>query len=187
MRTALTAVLVWSVVACGERGVDWSAPESVLLDEEVSEEGDAVKLAYASLLDAPCKALYDALADVEHYPDFIPGVHSVQIVAQTANTKTVLIAQQVINRTASAKTEWRFDPGPPLVEFKTLTSDTSLNDGRHVFEPSPDGKRCLVRSTFLVKAAPGGSPPSRGALEQATHDSFLAGMGGVKKRAVGAK
>ena len=78
-------------------------------------------------------------------------------------------------------------PGKPLVEFTTLTSDTSFNDGRHEFEPSPDGARCSVHTTFVVKPAPGGTAPSRDALRQATHDSFLAAIGGVRKRAAGGK
>ena len=187
MRTVLKLVLLSSVVACGERGVDWSAPESLIAREEVAEQGEGVKLEYWSLLDAPCKAVYDALADVEHYPEFVPGVDTAQIVGRTENTKTILVAQRVLNRTANQKAEWRLDPGKPLVEFRTLTSDTSFNDGRHEFEPSPDGARCSVHTTFVVKPAPGGTAPSRDALRQATHDSFLAAIGGVRKRAAGGK
>jgi len=93
------------LAACGERAVDWSEPEAVIMSEAMSQDGEAVKLDYRSLIDAPCRALYDALVDVEHYPDFIPGIDTAQILARTDKTVTVLMAQRVINRTASAKAD----------------------------------------------------------------------------------
>src|SRR5262249_17532197 len=66
------------------------------------------------------------------------------------------------------------------IEFKTLTSDLTYNDGYYKFEDSPDGKRCLVKSLFIVKQGQG---LSLGALGQATRESFLTAARGVKKRA----
>lgn len=186
MTRVLAVVLGLLVVGCGERGVDWSAPESFILREKSTEQGDGVQLEYWSLVDATCRAIYDTLVDVEHYPEFIPGVDTAQIIARTDTTKTVLIAQRVISHQSSAKVEWSFDPGPPRLEFKTLTSDFAFNDGRYTFEASPDGKRCLVHTTFVVKPAPGGNPIPLKVLAQATRDTFLAATGGVKKRVTGA-
>jgi len=162
------------------RGFDWSAPENLLIHEKATDRGDFVELDYWSLIDSPCQRVYEALIDVEHYPDFIPGVQSVQLVAQTERSKTVQIAQNVIGRQANAKVEWMFDPEKPDIQFKTLTSDLTYNDGYYKFESSPDGKRCLVKSLFIVKQAQG---LSLGALGQATRESFLTAAQGVKKRA----
>lgn len=185
-RVMLLGLLVL-LAGCGERGVNWSAPENLIVSEQTAEKDGAVQLEYSSLIDAPCKAIYDALIDVEHYPEFIPGVDTTQIIALSENSKTVLIAQRVISRQSNAKVQWTFDPARPHVAFKTLTSDFSFNDGTHEFESSPDGKRCHLRTTFEVKPAPGSTAVPLNVLAQATRDSFLGASAGVKKRATGAK
>jgi ribosome-associated toxin RatA of RatAB toxin-antitoxin module len=173
-------LLALVVLAACSRGVDWNAPENLLVAEKVTDRGAFVELEYRSLIDAPCQRVYEALADVEHYPDFIPGVQRVQLIGQSERSKTVQIAQDVIGRQANAKVEWIFDPKKREIQFKTLTSDLTYNDGFYRFEESPDGARCLVTSLFLVKQGMG---LSLGALSQATRESFLTAARGVKKRA----
>jgi ribosome-associated toxin RatA of RatAB toxin-antitoxin module len=173
-------------VACGERAVEWSAPENFLYREKSARKDDAAELVYASLVDASCEAIYQALADVEHYPEFIPGVDRVQLLAIEGGSKTVQIAQRVISRQSNAKVEWKFFPSQRRIEFRTLASDLAYNDGVYTFEPSPDGKRCLVHSTFTVKQGEGrGQSVPIGVLAQATRDAFLSAAKGVKQRAAG--
>ncbi|MGH7342396.1 MAG: SRPBCC family protein, partial [Candidatus Rokuibacteriota bacterium] len=145
-------------------------------------------LQYWSLIDSPCKPIYDALVDFEHYREFIPGVDSTSLLASTADTKTILIAQRVIGRQNNAKVEWKMDPAKPRVEFKTIASDFSFNTGYYDFEPSPDGKRCLLHTLFLVKQKEGtGDMVPVNQLAQATRDAYTAAAGGVKKRAAAPK
>lgn len=163
-------------------GVDWHEPENLVRSERSSEVDDGVKLEYTSLVDAPCAKIYDAIADVEHYPEFVSGVDSVSLLSSTDTTKTVQIAQRVIGRQSNAKVEWRFFPAERKVEFHTLSSSLSINDGSYTMTGSPDGTRCLVASTFLVKEASGNKTPM-GVLASGTRDSFLAAAEGVRKRA----
>ena len=173
---------------CGERGVDWSAPENLMLREETAKKDGGVELQYWSLIDAACKPVYDALTDFEHYRDFIPGVDSTSLLASTADTKTILIAQRVIGRQNNAKVEWKLDPNKPRIDFKTLSSDFSFNEGFYEFTPSPDGKRCLLHTTFLVKQKEGtGEMVSEDQLAQATRSAYASAAQGVKKRAAGQK
>jgi ribosome-associated toxin RatA of RatAB toxin-antitoxin module len=165
--------------------VDWSAPENLILREKRGETNGTMKLEYWSLVDTSCKSIYDALQDLEHYPEFIPGIDNVQVIGRTDNTKTVLITQRVLSRHSNAKVEWTFDPARPQVSFKTLTSDFAYNEGEYQFETSPDGKRCLVKTAFQVKSAPGVTPVALNVLAQATRESFLKASEGVKKRAAG--
>jgi ribosome-associated toxin RatA of RatAB toxin-antitoxin module len=179
--------LTFLLVACGESGVDWSKPENFLLREKSSKKDEGVQLEYWSLVDATCKAVYDALADVEHYPDFIPGVDRAQILNVTPNTKTIQIAQRVIGRQSNAKVEWTFQPEKKQIDFKTLSADLNYNDGHYELESSPDGKRCLVRSTFVVKQGQGmAQAVPIGVLAAGTREAFLAAAQGVKKRAASA-
>ena len=178
------AALSLLLAACGESGVDWSKPENFLLREKSAKKDDGVQLDYWSLVDAPCPAVYDALADVEHYPDFVPGVDRTQLLTVSGSTKTIQIAQRVIGRQSNAKVEWTFHPDARTIDFKTLSSDLNYNDGHYALESSPDGKRCLVRSTFLVKQGQGmAQSVPIGVLAAGTREAFLAAAQGVKKRA----
>jgi hypothetical protein len=176
----LCAVLA---LACGERGVDWSAPENLVLREEHEDREGYAELRYWSLTDTPCGPVFDALVDVEHYADFIPGVERVQLLAETPTSKTVQIAQHVIGRQGNAKVEWTFDRRDRTLQFKTLQSDLTYNDGFYDFEESPDGKRCLVKTRFLVRQ-PQGLTPS--AVAQATREGYLRAARAVRTRAGGA-
>lgn len=187
-RCGMSALLGLALVAgCGSRGVDWNAPENFLLREESSKKDNGIELRYWSLVDAPCQAVYEALADVEHYADFVPGVDRIQILTTGPDTKTTQIAQRVVGRQSNAKVEWHFKPQERHIDFKTLSSDLSYNDGHYELEESPDRKRCLVRSAFVVKEGQGmAQPVPIGVLASGTRDSFLAAARGVKKRAAGA-
>ena len=132
--------------------------------------------------------MYEAITDVEHYPDFVPGVDRAQILELDGTTKTVQIAQRVIGRQSNAKVKWTFHPDKRQIDFTTLSSDLNYNDGHYELEASPDGKRCLVRSTFVVKPGQGmaqGVPI--GVLAAGTREAFLSAAQGVKKRATGVK
>ncbi|HWM79146.1 MAG TPA: SRPBCC family protein, partial [Methylomirabilota bacterium] len=98
------------LVACGEGGVDWNAPENLVLREKSAKVGEGVQLEYWSLVDAGCQPVYDALVDIEHYPDFIPGVDRANLLNVTPTSKTAQIAQRVIGRQSNAKVEWTFHP-----------------------------------------------------------------------------
>lgn len=179
--SAMVAMLV--LVACGGSKVDWGDPENLLYREVAAEKDGFIDLEYWSLLDSSCRKVYDALAAVEEYPTFIPGVDSVSVLSQTTGSKTVQIAQRVIGRQTSAKVEWTFDPEKLRIEFRTLSSDLTYNDGFYQLEPSPDDKRCLVRSKFLSRQGKG---LSASAVGQATRESFMSAARAVRKRAAGA-
>lgn len=169
-----------SVAACGGSDIDWSAPENVVHREKQTDQAGGALIEFWSLLDLACDPVFKALVDVENYPKFVPGVDRVSIVEQTARSKTVQIAQRVIGRQSSAKVEWTFDPERKKIDFRTLQSDLTYNDGNYQLKESPDGKRCAVHSSFLVKEGRG---LSLSALAQATRESFMAAARGVRKRA----
>src|SRR5262249_39577270 len=145
---ALSAALL-VLCGCGRDAVNWSDPENLVYREKSSKLDDGVQLDYAALVDAACAPIYAALVHVEHFSDFIPGADHVDLLDATADSKTVQIAQRVIGRQSNAKVKWTFDGAHQAVDFTTLASDLNFNDGRYRLESSPDGKRCLVRSTFI--------------------------------------
>ena len=180
MRLASATVVVGLSLAGCEPGVDWNAPENLLVREKQTEQAGGALIEYWSLLDLPCGPVFDALTDVEHYAEFVPGVDRVSLVQETPTSKTVQIAQRVIGRQSNAKVEWTFDRDRRKIDFRTLQSDLTYNDGNYQLEESSDGKRCLVHSSFLVKEGRG---LSLGALAQATRESFMAAARGVRRQA----
>jgi hypothetical protein len=179
VRSVLQTLVLAACSACGGGGVDWSDPENLLYREKAGEDGGRVRLEYWSLLDVPCKPVYEALTEVEKYRDFIPGVDNVQLLSSTADSKTVQIAQRVIGRQNNAKVEWHFNADKRTIDFRTLASDLTYNDGHYEFDESPDKKRCLIRTTWWSKEGRG---LSVAALQQGTREAFMAAARGVRKR-----
>ena len=188
-RLLVLVALAFVLTACSrEQAIDWAAPENFFYHEASSDAKGGVQLTYWALVDAPADAIYRALIDVENYMHFVDGVDRTQLLKASGNTKTIQIAQRVIGRQSNAKVKWTFSPADKHIDFTTLQSDLNFNDGHYELESSPDGKRCLVRSTFLVKAGQGmtQSVPI-GVLAAGTREAFLAAARGVKQRASGAR
>jgi hypothetical protein len=183
-KLAFAAMLVLLAACSRERKVDWSAPENFFYYEASSDVDGGVQLVYWALTDTPADANYKALADVEHYMDFVDGVDRTQLLAQSGNTKTIQIAQRVIGRQNNAKVVWTFHPETRKIEFKTEQSDLYYNEGSYEITPSPDGKRSLVKVTFIVKESQYVSIP-KGVLASGTRDSFEAAAKSIKKKAAG--
>lgn len=184
-RLIAAAVTLACLCGCAERQVDWNAPEDLLLVEDAMKTDDGIQLQYWSLVDASAQAVYDALADVEHYADFIPGVSRVDLLTIGDHEKTVQIAQRVLGQQTNAKVRWQFYPDRLRIEFHTLQSNLSMNDGSYEIEASPDGRRCLVHTTFLVRGGEHARSVPTGVLASATREAFLAAAAGVKRRVTG--
>lgn len=78
---------------------------------------------------------------------------------------------------------WTFHPQAYRIEFKTLQSDLYYNEGSYEVVPSPDGKRSVVKVTFIVKESDHVSIP-KGVLASGTRDSYRAAAQAIKKRAL---
>lgn len=183
-KLAIAAAIVLVAACSREPAVDWSAPENFFYRESSSNVEGGVQLVYWALVDVPAAANYKALADVEHYMDFVDGVDRTQLIAEKDNTKTIQIAQSVIGRQNNAQVLWTFHPEQRKIEFKTLQSDLYENEGSYEILPSPDDKRSLVKVTFIVKESSKVSIP-KGVLASGTRDSFQAAAKSIKKRASG--
>jgi hypothetical protein len=184
-KVAIAAMLIVIAGCSREQKVDWSAPENFFYRETSSNVDGGIQLVYWALTDTPADANYKTLADVEHYMDFVDGVDRTQLLAQSGDTKTIQIAQQVIGRQNNATVLWTFHPEARKIDFKTEQSDLYYNEGGYEIIPSPDGKRSLVKVTFIVKESEHVSIP-KGVLASGTRDSYEAAARSVKKRATGA-
>jgi polyketide cyclase/dehydrase/lipid transport protein len=164
--------------------VDWSAPENFFATETSEETDDGARLEFHSMVDVPAPAIYNALADVEHYSSFVDGVSDSALLSAESNTKVIQITQTVIGRQSRAKVKWTLHPTEMKIEFETLESDANYNDGAYQVIASPDGKRSYVVSVYHVKwkGAPQNVP--LGVLKTATRESFEKAAHSMKKRAL---
>jgi polyketide cyclase/dehydrase/lipid transport protein len=182
----LVATLALLVLPACSRGpaVDWSAPENFFAVEKSEETDEGARLEFDSLVDVPAPAIYNALADVEHYASFVDGVSDSALLSAEHNTKVIQITQTVIGRQSRAKVKWTLHPTDMKIEFETLESDANYNDGAYQVIASPDGKRSYVVSIYHVKwkGAPQNVP--LGVLKTATRESFEKAAHSMKKRAL---
>jgi polyketide cyclase/dehydrase/lipid transport protein len=180
---ATFALLVQPACSRGP-SVDWSAAENFFAGETSEETDEGARLEFHSLVDVPAPAVYNALADVEHYASFIDGVSESALLSAENNVKVIQITQMVIGRQSRAKVKWTLHPADLKIEFETLESDANYNDGAFHVVASPDGKRSYVVSVYHVKwkGAPQNVP--LGVLKTATRESFEKAARSVKKRAL---
>ena len=181
---ALLAIVGLMIGGCSrEKQIDWSAPENFFYYENSSNADSGVELTYWALVDAPPDAVYQALADVEHYAQFVDGVDRTQLLTGDATTKKIMIAQRVIGRQNNAQVVWTFHPEQKKIDFDTEQSDLYYNQGYYQVIPSPDAKRSLVKVLFKVKESEHVNIP-RGVLASTTRDSFGSAAKSIKKRAL---
>ncbi len=187
----LVKVLAFVLVTLGAVGcarkpaIDWSVKENFFMVETSGKnEDDSVRLEYHSLVDAPADAVYAALAAPEDYVVFVEGVSDSGKISAEGNSRVIHITQNVIGRQTRAQTKYTFHPEQRKIEFDTLQSDSTFNQGSYEVTPSPDGKRCYVVSIFNVREKSGQKMPP-GVLTAATREAFAQAARSVKARALG--
>jgi carbon monoxide dehydrogenase subunit G len=182
----VAAVAVWPFWSCSKGpSINWSAQENFFAVEKSEKTDQGARLEFHSLVDAPAQEVYRALADVDHYADFIDGVSETSLVSAEGNTKVIQITQSVIGRQSRARVKWELHPAERKIEFETLQSDANYNDGHYEVFASPDGKRSYIVSVYIVKEKGAPQNVPIGVLMSATRDSFERAARSVKRRALG--
>ena len=186
MDVCTAAVVVALLAGCQSKpSIDWSAKENFFAVEKVGKNDDgSVRLEYHSLVDAPADAAYKALAEPEDYVAFVKGVSDSGKISGEGNTRTIHITQSVIGRQTRARVKYTFHPEQRKIEFTTIESDSTLNDGTYEITPSPDGKRAYVVTVFNVREKSGQKMPP-GVMMSGTREAFLQAAQSVKARALG--
>jgi carbon monoxide dehydrogenase subunit G len=185
-RARIAALLLVSAFGCrSQPSIDWSGKENFFAVEKVGKNEDgSVRLEYHSLVDAPADAVYQALAEPENYVVFVKGVTDSGKISGEGNTRTIHITQSVIGRQTRARVKYTFHPQERTIDFQTIESDSTLNDGSYVITASPDGKRSYVVSLFNVREKSGQKMPP-GVVMSGTREAFLEAAQSVKARALG--
>jgi ribosome-associated toxin RatA of RatAB toxin-antitoxin module len=101
---------------------------------------------------APRELVYQVVADVEHYPEFLSGMHDVTV-------RDGLVKMTV--KKGPVKLSWThkgiYYP-PERILFKLVKGPFSTMDGSWTFEETPDGTRVTYRLEYeLLWPVPGAS------------------------------
>ena len=182
----IVALAIWPLGGCS-RGpaVNWSAQENFFAVETSEKTDQGARLEFHSLVDAPAQEVYRALADPEHYAEFVEGVSESALVSQEGTTKVTQITQSVIGRQSRARVKWTLHPETQRIAFETLQSDGNYNDGNYEVIASPDGKRSYIVSIYFVKEKGAPQNVPIGVLMSATRDSIERAARSIKRRALG--
>jgi ribosome-associated toxin RatA of RatAB toxin-antitoxin module len=183
----LAIAIVALGVGCHRERFDWEQKEDFLLvrNEKQLEDG-SVRMKFVSLVNVPADDLFRALSDVEHHAEFIEGVTESTLVSTEGNRKVVDIVNNVLGRPNRARIEWMMEPERRKMSFRTLKAQFTDNSAEYTIEPSPDGKRARVTTTYYLRDK-GGHPFPLYSLRMAIRDSYVAAVSGVKRRALGPK
>lgn len=181
----VSACVLAAVTACQRQSFDWEQPENLKLTESERPRDDgSVEMRFTSLVDAPAKDLFRALAEVEHHAEFIDGVMESTLVSAEGNTKVVDIRNRVLGRPNQARIEWHFDEPGLTASFKTLEAPFTDNSAEYKLAASPDGRRTLITTVYSLREK-GGNPFPLHSLKTAIEDGYVAALRGVKRRALG--
>jgi hypothetical protein len=180
------AFVLSGIVACERKpDIDWAAPENIFAVEKTEKNQDgSTRLEFHTLIDVPADQVYDLLSKAEDWSTFVEGVSESGKLSTEGNTKTTYITQKVIGRQNRAKVKWTYHPEAKKIDFETIESDLSYNDGSYTVTPSPDGKRSYVVSVFNLRSRGGAQPPP-GVVATGTREAFKAAALSVRKRAAG--
>ncbi len=185
LAVGLFAAVSLAAVGCrNEPRINWDGKEDFFVVDKSEPTEDGVRLEFHSLVDAPPDRVYAALADVEHYADFVDGVTHSKVVRIDGDVKIMDITQTVIGRQSNAEVRWSADPKQQTVTFETLHSDANYNDGSYRVIASPGRNRAYVVSVFHVKEKGAPQNVPIGVLAAATRDAFEKAANSVKQRAL---
>ena len=105
-------------------------------------------VAVSIVVDAPAALVYELAKDQERFPQFMPDVESVTVVARYPDR--VLTRWKTLIE--DAPIEWleedRFDDAALRIEYKLLEGDLDTFEGTWTFVPSPEGTVVALDVTY---------------------------------------
>jgi hypothetical protein len=185
LRLAVLALALLGT-GCTRGDFDWAQGEDFLLEKKVEQKADgSVEMDFVSLVNAPGEEIYKAFIDVENHDKFIDGVTESKVVSSVGGTKKVIdVTNNVLGRPNRAQIEWTIDRDRKRVSFRTVKSDYTDNSADYQVEVSPDGKRALITTHYVLRDK-GGHPFPIHTLKQGVIDGHLAAVRSIKRRVLG--
>jgi hypothetical protein len=145
----VVAALYYGYVLMSARSAarQWDNAKEISL-EEITKDGQTWNVKFESVLDRPIDQVWEAFGQPQRSAEFIPDTFKKSELKSSAGNKKVLEMQvQVLTLPLQTfVTEMTYDEPGKTVGVKTLQGPQDLT-ATYVLEPSPDGKKTLIRYT----------------------------------------
>jgi hypothetical protein len=151
--------------------VEWEGQLSEISREKMEKVEDTWHIEFDTVFDAPVDKVYTAYTQPERAHELLPDkVVSSELKSSSANTKVVEIRGRVLNLPIQRLViEYTLYPNEKRITSKTLDYNLADITSEYQFQPSPDGKKTLLRFTQTSKDKLGNPLPEavqKGALKE---------------------
>jgi hypothetical protein len=176
------AYVGYQALALRRETVKWTGPIKEIASEKMEKTGDTWKIEFLSQFDAPVDKVYDAFTQRERAHEFAPEkVLLSELKSGGENKKVVEMHLRVLNLpTQVLVLELDFHPAEKRITTRTLDYKLADITSEYRFEPSPDGKRTLLRFTQTSKDKLG-NPLPQSVQQSALKETFVTEVRVVKK------
>jgi hypothetical protein len=191
MKVILGLVLLVVLAVLGYVGMTYyniqqaaSGPAKEIVSESMTKSGDTWHVNFVSKLDAPIDKVYDAFSHPERSKEFSDNVLKAELVKEDGNTKTVdVVARLDILppglKVQDVRTEWTYFPAERRITTRTIDFKLADINTEYKFEPTPDGKATMLKTTQTNKDK--GGIPVESLLKGAIREGYLLQIRGAQK------
>jgi hypothetical protein len=151
--------------------VQWEGPLEEIASEKMEKVGDTWNIEFQTLFDATVDRVFDAYSEPERGHEFNPEkIVASQLKSSGDNKKIVEVRTRVLNLPIQRVVlEYSFHPDEKRIVSRTIDYNLADITSEYRFEPSPDGKRTLLRFSQKSKEKLGNPLPEsvqKGALKE---------------------
>jgi len=178
----VVAWVAYKYVALQREAVQWEGQLEEIASEKMEKVEDTWHIEFQTIFDAPVDRVYEAYSHPERARELAPDrVDLSELRSSTDKTKVVELRARILNLPIQRLViEYTFYPEEKRIASRTLEYNLADISSQYRFEPSPDGKRTLLRFSQTSKEKLGNPLPEsvqKGALKE----SYVTTVRAVKK------
>lgn len=134
-----------------------SGPAKEIVSESIAKTGDTWHVSFVSRFEAPVDRVFDAFTHPERAKEYAPdNVLKAEIVKDDGNTKVVDVVGKLDIlppgfKVQNLRTEYTVHPEEKRITSRSLDFKLADINSEYKFEPTPDGKGCVLRFTQTSK------------------------------------
>ncbi len=176
------AWLGYQYMALQRAAVEWEGPIVEIAAEKMEKAEGTWNIEFQTMFDAPVDRVYEAFSQPERAHEFNPEkIVGSNLKSSSANTKLVEVTARVLNLPLQKVTmEYTFFPGEKRIASRSINYNLADMTSEYRFEPSPDGKRTLLRFSQQSKEKLG-NPLPQSVQKGALKESYVTQVRTVKK------
>lgn len=161
----------WWLSSVERAAVEWEGELTEIARERMEKIEDTWHIEFDTVFDAPVARVYEAYTQPERAHDLLPEkVVASELKSSSGNKKVIELRGRVLNLPIQRLViEYTMYPDEKRITSRTLEYNLADITSEYRFEPSPDGKKTLLRFTQKSKDKLGNPLPEsvqKGALKE---------------------